>query len=31
VAGSYQMLVQVLQVKDGRLIPTAGVVTVPIR
>ena len=31
VAGNYQMLVQVLQVKDGRLIPTAGVVTVPIR
>jgi copper transport protein len=31
VAGTYKMEVQVLQVKDGLLVPTAGVLTVPIR
>ena len=30
-AGKYQMLVQVLQVLDGRLVDTAGVLNVPIR
>ena len=30
-AGKYQMLVQVLQVIDGRLVDTAGVTTVPVR
>jgi copper transport protein len=30
-AGKYQMLVQVVQVLDGRLIDTPGVLTVPIR
>jgi copper transport protein len=31
VGGTYKMEVQVLQVKDGLLVPTAGVLTVPIR
>jgi copper transport protein len=31
VPGTYKMEVQVLQVKDGLLIPSAGVLTVPIR
>jgi copper transport protein len=30
-AGTYKMEVQVLQVKDGLLVPSAGVLTVPIR
>jgi hypothetical protein len=30
-AGKYQMLIQVLQVIDGRLIDTPGVLKVPIR
>ena len=30
-AGTYRMLIQVLQVKNGLLVPTAGVLTVPIR
>jgi len=30
-AGNYQMLIQVLQVIDGRLIDTPGVLKVPIR
>lgn len=29
--GKYQMLVNVLQVRDGRVIPTAGVLNVPVR
>ena len=31
VGGTYKMLIQVLQVKGGLLVPTAGVLTVPIR